>query len=106
MANSASPPIPSPQEMIDAYRRLADDLERFAVLGPKSIVSSATISDWVIAKRAVPVLVGTITGHPNIKSGNAGFTTEIVFWDERQNLARTFNRWYRLGRPLEGRPNQ
>ncbi|KQT95435.1 hypothetical protein ASG68_11950 [Rhizobium sp. Leaf453] len=92
--------------MIAAYRRLADDLEQFAMRGLKSISSSATITDWVIAKRAVPVLLGTIAGHPHIKTGNAGFTTEIVFWDQNQNVARTFNRWYRLGRPLDGGPNQ
>lgn len=98
----SAPLVPSPQEMIDAYRRLADDLEQFALHGPQSVMSTVTISDWVVAKRAVPVLLGTITGHPHIRTGKAGLTTEIVYWNQEENLARTINRWYRLGRPIVG----
>lgn len=105
-----SPPLdletPSPQEMIAAYRRLADDLEAFGRVGLQAVESPATISEWVIAKRAVPILLGTVTGHPRISSGKAAATTEIVFWDEQQRLARTINRWYRLGRPLIGGSSQ
>lgn len=97
-----APLIPSPQEMIEVYRRLADDLEQLALLGPKCVMSPVTISDWVLAKRTVPVLLGTITGHPHIRTGKAGLTTEIVYWNQEENLARTINRWYRLGRPIVG----
>lgn len=100
--SSSAPQIPSPQEMIESYRRLADELERFVSLGPQSFTSNVVISDWIIAKRAVPVLLGKMSGHPHVRDGKAGLTTEIVFWDEEQNLARTVNRWYRLGRPAVG----
>lgn len=105
-----SPPldleIPPPQDMIAAYRRLADDLEAFGRVGLRAVDSTTTISEWIVAKRAVPILLGTVTGHPSIASGKAAATTEIVFWDEQLRLARTINRWYRLGRPLVGGTSQ
>lgn len=94
--------IATPEDMIAVYRQLADDLERVGRYGPKTVGSAVTISEWVIAKRAVPILLGSVSGHPRIKTGNTAATTEIVFWDEDQRLARTINRWYRLGKPLLG----
>lgn len=96
----------SPAELIETYRRLADDLELYASLGPRSVKAKTSISGWVLARRTVPVLLGTMAGHPNIKTGNAGLTTEVVYMDQEQQLARTVNRWYRLGRPLVGGDTQ
>lgn len=98
--------ISAPHEMIEVYRRLADDLERVSRDGPAAIAPTASISDWIVAKRAVPILVGTVLGHPHVKDGKAAATTEVVFWDEHWQLARTLTRWYRLGRPLVGGSNQ
>nr|CAD6615004.1 hypothetical protein RFYW14_02770 [Pseudorhizobium flavum] len=98
--------VSSPADLVATYRRLADDLERFASLGPGSVHSETSISAWVFAKRAVPVLMGSMAGHPTIKTGNIGFTTEVVYVDQSNHLARTVNRWYRLGRPLIGAPSQ
>ncbi len=98
--------ISAPQEMIEVYRRLAEDLERVGRNGPESIAPDTSISDWVIAKRAVPILLGTVLGHPHVKDGKPAATTEIVYWDEHWQLARTLTRWYRLGRPLVGGSNQ
>lgn len=98
--------VSSPAQLSAIYWRLADELERFAALGPGSVHSETSISSWVLAKRAVPVLMGTMAGHPNIKTGNVGFTTELIYVDQSNNLARTINRWYRLGRPLVGGPSQ
>ncbi|MEY9768589.1 hypothetical protein ABIA14_000866 [Sinorhizobium fredii] len=86
-------------ELAASYRKLADDLERYAAMGPASITSQVTISEWIVAKRAVPALVGKITGHPHIGEGNAGVTTELVYVDDKFSVARTMNRWYRLGSP-------
>ncbi|KQY03690.1 hypothetical protein ASD36_15090 [Rhizobium sp. Root1334] len=98
--------VSSPAELVATYRRLADDLERFASLGPGSVHSETSVSAWVLAKRTVPVLMGTMAGHPTIKTGNVGFTTEVVYVDQSNHLARTINRWYRLGRPLVGGASQ
>lgn len=104
--SEADPSFSSPKELIETYRRLADDLERFASLGPGSVHSETSISSWVLAKRTVPVLMGTMAGHPTIRTGNVGFTTEVVYVDQSNHLARTVNRWYRLGRPLIGGASQ
>lgn len=98
--------ISAPQEMIELYRRLADDLELVGRDGPETIAPVTSISDWVIAKRTVPILVGTVLGHPTVLDGKPAATTEIVFWDEHWQLARTLTGWYRLGRPLIGGDNQ
>lgn len=106
LSHSLDPEISAPQEMIEMYRRLANDLERVSRDGPESIAPETSISDWMIAKRAVPILLGTVLGHPRVADGKPAATTEIVFWDEHWQLARTLNRWYRLGRPLVGGSNQ
>lgn len=96
----------APQEMIEIFRHLANDLERVGREGPESIAPEVSISDWMIAKRAVPIMVGTVLGHPTVADGKPAATTEIVYWDEHWQLARTLTRWYRLGRPLVGGSNQ
>ncbi len=98
--------ISAPEEMVEIYRRLASDLEKVERDGPESIAPDASISDWMIAKRAVPILLGTVLGHPHVADGKPAATTEIVYWDDHWQLARTLTRWYRLGRPLTGGSNQ
>lgn len=102
----ADPSFSSPKELIEIYRRLANDLEQVGRDGPESIAPEVSISDWMIAKRAVPIMVGTVLGHPTVADGRPAATTEIVYWDEHWQLARTLTRWYRLGRPLVGGSNQ
>lgn len=96
----------SPKELIEIYRRLANDLEKVGRDGPETIAPEVSISDWIIAKRAVPIMLGTVLGHPTVADGRPAATTEIVYWDEHWQLARTLTRWYRLGRPLVGGNHQ
>lgn len=84
-------------ELVARLRDLATALEDFVRFGPAAIETGVTISDWVAAKRAVPILVGKMDGHPTIKNGNVGATTELFYVDQASGLVRTFNRWYRLG---------
>lgn len=87
-------------ETINKLRTLADDLE--AVCNG-SVPSSpeVSVSNWLIARRAVPCLVGNVRGHPTVR-GKAVATTEIFFMNEHSGLARTFSRWYRLGNAVKG----
>jgi hypothetical protein len=55
-----------------------------------------------MGKRAVPILFGKMNGHPTIQDGKIGATTELFFHDPKVGLARTFNRWYRLGPHMLG----
>ena len=84
-------------ELVSRLRALATALEDVARSGPAGIETGVTISEWVAAKRAVPILVGKMNGHPNIRDGNVGATTELFYLDQASGLVRTFNRWYRLG---------
>lgn len=84
-------------ELAEKLRSLASALDELEAIGPGGIEADVLVSQWVLAKRTVPVLVGRMTGHPTIKDGNIGATTEIFFIDAAAGLARSFNRWYRLG---------
>lgn len=84
-------------DLADRLRDLAFALDELNSVGHRGIQTSVCISDWVLARRAVPILVGRMNGHPGIKDGNIGATTEIFFIDATAGLARSLNRWYRLG---------
>jgi hypothetical protein len=88
---------PELADLTKTLRDLASALDELATLGPDGIEATVSVSEWVLAKRAVPVLIGRMTGHPSIKDGNIGATTEIFYIDTAAGLARSFNRWYRLG---------
>ncbi|WP_426122891.1 hypothetical protein [Pararhizobium sp. PWRC1-1] len=88
--------------LVARLRDLADDLEGFHVHGhiPEIAVE---IEDWVLLRRAVPCLAGRMSGHPTVRNGHAGATTELFVFEPEAGIARTFNRWYRLGRPQSGK---
>lgn len=92
----------NPRELVSALRALADDLEQLADGQKPPVVSSAVkIRDYTISRRTVPCLVGRMTGHPTIRDGAAGMSTELYFVDEKRKLVRSANRFYRLiGEPL------
>lgn len=105
MSDLPNAPPKSLQEMIASYRKLADDLEFYLDLGPKMIDIETTVSEWAVARRAVPALIGKMKRHPTIQDGHVGISTEIVFWNLEHRVARSQNRWYRLGTsivPLPG----
>lgn len=90
----------SKTELSDLAHRLRDlalALDQLASIGHGGIKPDVCITDWILAKRTVPILLGRMTGHPNIKDGHVGATTEIIYIDTKAALARSFNRWYRLG---------
>jgi hypothetical protein len=91
-------------ELVKRLRALATSLEKVAISGPAHVEVGVTISEWVVAKRTIPILVGTMVGHPSIRDGRVGATTEIFYADQTAGLVRTFNRWYRLGQPMNAGP--
>ncbi|TPP06961.1 hypothetical protein [Rhizobium glycinendophyticum] len=84
-------------DLANKLRDLAFALDELSSVGPEGIEASVSISEWTFANRIVPILVGKMMGHPSIKNGNIGATTEIFYIDTTAGLARSFNRWYRLG---------
>lgn len=92
----------NPDELVSALRTLADDLEQLANgQKPQVIAHAVKIRDYTISRRTVPCLVGRMSGHPTIREGAAGMSTELYFVDEKRKLVRSANRFYRLvGDPL------
>lgn len=87
-------------DLVVSLRSLADDLE---VIGVRAVVPLPTVrlDQWALAKRTVPCLIGTPTGHPRIDDGKPCFSSELYYLDPKAGLARTFSRWYRLGTPVD-----
>lgn len=93
----------SPDLLLPRLRSLAEDVERFLDGRPMDIGDQAVrIEEWAVMRRAVPCLVGQMTGHPTILDGRPGITSEVYFFDEHSQFARTLSRWYRLDRPMLG----
>lgn len=84
---------------------LAADMERILTGAlPETIVTEAPpiLDRWVLAKRAVPCLVGFSTGHPSLVGTNRLITTsDVCLLSDDKAWARTASRWYRLGRRRE-----
>lgn len=81
-------------KLAQSLRELADDLERGI---PAPGCPTVALEDWTLARRAVPCLIGSPAGHPNIRDQNPLFSSEVFFLDAERRFARTFSRWYSLG---------
>jgi hypothetical protein len=47
--------------------------------------------------RMIPVLVGSVAGHPQLGDGRTIRTSQLIWLDRNRHWARTWNRVYRLG---------
>jgi hypothetical protein len=98
-------PNPSPelQARLRAYRSITRDLER-VIRGDaptETDLSNAPLLDmWRFAFSQDLCLVGQVTDHPLIEPGPAT-TSALFFLDPEGKWARTYTRWYKLGRRLE-----
>ncbi len=61
-----------------------------------AVVESANIASYQ-ALQAGSLLVGKVFSHPRIGEGTFIFTSSIVRFDEKTNVAETRNTSYRLG---------
>lgn len=82
-------------ELAEHLKVLARDLETYETQSARKEVTK--IDRWAIARRAVPCLIGTASGHPKLGDCKPIFTSELYFLDREQKLARTFSRFYELG---------
>ena len=44
-------------------------------------------------------LSGYVFGHPSLGDGSEIMTSQLMYMDTEAGIARTLNRWYRLGTP-------
>lgn len=49
--------------------------------------------------RRTACLSGYVFGHPSLADGRDIMTSQLVYMDTEVGIARTVNRWYRLGHP-------
>lgn len=99
-------------EHLDRLRRLVADLESLKsgrLPDPFEIEGSAYIYEWVLDSRPVPCLRGYFEGHPAIRSGRMGVTSDLWVFAPEHGFARTLTRWYKLGpvgSGIEGKARQ
>ena len=95
-----------PDRMVAMLRRLADDLERIASgTGPtlEELDAAPMLGSWRMTERWSIGLAGHVTAHPRLPSGPI-MTSELWALQPEEGWARTFSRWYRLGKPQPPEP--
>lgn len=80
--------------------RLFDDLRRVddGTLDTSSVLADApTLSTYKLVLGWSHALSGVVHGHPRLQDGHEVVTSQLFYLDPQLGLARTMNRWYRLG---------
>jgi len=89
-----------PSVILPRLRSLLADLEQLSLPGDHPALDDVVIiRNCVLASRAVPCLMGLMSGHPTIKDG-PGITSELFYLDQKRRLGRTLSRWYRFDEGL------
>ena len=95
---------------VDRLEQLAADLEMVSGTVPfsadqmlvRAYPAAPILDEWRVAVRPVVCLVGLSTGHPRLPGDRRSIvTSEIFLISEELGWARSFSRWYRLGRRLD-----
>lgn len=90
------------EEHLDRLRRLVVDIEALAHgrhPSPAVLSQAPILENWALAVHPVPCLTGQFLGHPTIRSGRSGRTSDLWVHAPGLSYARTLSRWYRLGAP-------
>lgn len=86
---------------IERLRRLADDLDliqRGRHPSRKLLANAPRIESWRLAARPAVCLTGCVFGHPHIKEGGIGVTSDLWAIAAARGYARTRSRFYVLGK--------
>jgi hypothetical protein len=99
-----------PYSTIADAQRLTDDLDLLVGHGRPTdadLAGAPVIDLWRPAIRQCSTLIGLVTGHPLIGNGRPTLTSHLFAIDAEAGWARTWSRYYRLGRSVDlqdGRP--
>lgn len=88
------------REHLERLRGLVADIEALSRghhPAAGRLAAAPVLFDWTHATHAVPSLVGTFHGHPDIADGRAGRTSDLWVFAPEHGYARTLSRVYRLG---------
>ncbi|WP_112593097.1 DUF6634 family protein [Brucella tritici] len=92
---------------IKALKALVHDLERLLNgehPDPRELADAPLISNWDFDRRDTTCLVGTFVAHPRLgRIVPNGITSELWYIDPERKYARTFSRFYRLGKTVRFR---
>ena len=94
----------SAEAIVAFARKLAEDFERLTADGSPSrsdLATAPVIDLWRPAPRILLALAGTVTGHPILRDGRPTITSQLFAYDEAAGWARTWSRYYALGRRRE-----
>jgi hypothetical protein len=82
--------------------RAADLLQSGYQPRESDLEKAPIIDDWcpVLTPSGFLVLIGNVTGHPTLRPGLIT-TSLIIGMDETAGWARTWGRWYKLGKRFE-----
>ena len=90
-----------PDSIVECARRLTADVERLAAIGAPTAadLAGAPVLDWWLpTRRQVFSMIGVVSGHPTISDRHTALTTEIFAFDAAAGWARSWSRFYALGR--------
>ncbi len=92
-----------PHVIIPRLQSLLLDLEMIANSKVIEALDDAVIiHNCMLVQRSVPCLIGEMSGHPHIKEGSPGVTSELFYLDQKRKIGRTLSRWYRFDHGLIG----
>lgn len=63
----------------------------------ESLAAAPVLENYRTAIGAAFALSGTVHGHPRLRDGREIVTSQLFYLDPDLGIARTMNRWYRLG---------
>lgn len=85
----------------DTLARLTRDIRQASSEGfdAAMLANAPLLDEFALVRHSALSLSGIVTGHPRISDGHRCVATQIFYLDAEKGLARSANRWYRLGRP-------
>lgn len=87
---------------VDTLVRLTRDIRQATSesFDPATMLANAPLlEEFALVRHSALSLSGIVSGHPRISDGHRCVTTQIFYLDTERGVARSVNRWYRLGRP-------
>ncbi|MHA6691242.1 DUF6634 family protein [Devosia sp. A449] len=93
--------IDAPEATVDA-QDFVDQITSVPRPAPFDFANAPMLQDWrlhmiEIARAPAPVLIGTVTGHPEFLDGTLMATTRLLAGNQRERWVQTTRRFYRLG---------
>ncbi|NTF88713.1 hypothetical protein G6L46_16405 [Agrobacterium rhizogenes] len=84
-------------------QQLSDDLRSVeaGITHTLSLHTAPILEAYQMYSRRTACLSGYVFGHPSLGDSREIMTSQLMYMDTEVGIARTINRWYRLGRPAE-----